>query len=125
MPYGSIWREHRRTFHQFFNQTASVPYHPHEVKAARKLLLRLMETPEEFNDHLLQYGNLMKPDDNELTLPLTLLYSTVTEVIMKVMYGIQIQGKDDKFIQIAEAALESLTLGVPGQFLVDSIPICE
>ena len=41
------------------------------------------------------------------------------------MYGIQIESKDDKFIQIAEAALESLVLGVPGQFLVDSIPICE
>ena len=44
---------------------------------------------------------------------------------MKVMYGIQIENTHDKFVQIAEAALESLALGVPGQFFVDSIPICK
>ena len=67
MPYGSVWREYRRTFHQFFNQTASIPYHPYEVKAVRKLLLRLIETPEEFNDHLLQYDILTKVVNSELT----------------------------------------------------------
>ena len=54
MGYGDDWRERRRVFHQYFNPNAAVTYRPRELKVARQLLARLLETPDDFMIHLRQ-----------------------------------------------------------------------
>lgn len=45
---------------------------------------------------------------------------------MDVAYGIDVQDKDDYWINTAEHAMEGgIKAGVPGTFLVDLIPICR
>lgn len=54
MGYGDDWRERRRVFHQFFHPNAAVAYRPRELKVARELLRRLLESPDDFMTHLRQ-----------------------------------------------------------------------
>lgn len=52
MPYGDKWREHRRMFHEHFHAGAVQKYRPQMAKEAKKLLLRLVEEPEDFIAHI-------------------------------------------------------------------------
>ena len=54
MGYGDSWRERRRVFHQYFHPNAILNYRPLELKVARQLLSRLIETPDDFMIHLRQ-----------------------------------------------------------------------
>ena len=45
---------------------------------------------------------------------------------MRVVYGMDVQDHDDKFVRIAEEASEALGATIiPGRFLVDMVPIRE
>jgi len=45
---------------------------------------------------------------------------------MRVVYGIVVSPQDDKYISVAEAALDGMARAAnPGAFFVDFIPICE
>jgi hypothetical protein len=55
-----------------------------------------------------------------------IISSTFAATIMKIGYGIAVQESDDPYISIAEEALSGVTAaGIPGAFLVDSIPILK
>lgn len=51
MPYGEVWRQHRKLCHQNFNVQASKQYEPIQMKKVRVLLQNLLDTPEKFEDH--------------------------------------------------------------------------
>lgn len=45
---------------------------------------------------------------------------------MGVVYGIEVSPKDDRYISVAETALDGMARAAnPGAFLVDIIPSCE
>ena len=47
-------------------------------------------------------------------------------MILSVAYGIQIQEENDPYIKLAEGAVQGVLIaGVPGRFLVDTIPILK
>jgi cytochrome P450 len=48
MRYGPMWRRSRKMFHQYFHAGAIVKYQPLQTQEVRRMLLRLIETPEEF-----------------------------------------------------------------------------
>ncbi|KDQ53918.1 hypothetical protein JAAARDRAFT_416633 [Jaapia argillacea MUCL 33604] len=105
LPYGPKWRNHRRVFHQYFNQHAIEPYKPIQLRESRAFLRRLLDKPEEFGDHICL---------------------AFTATIMDVTYGIKVADKEDKYVTIAEAAIESASrAGVPGAYLVDFFPILK
>ena len=52
MPYGQWWRDHRRAFWQHLNPRAIDIYRPIQVAVMRKLLLKLLQTPEHFREHI-------------------------------------------------------------------------
>ncbi|EMD33676.1 hypothetical protein CERSUDRAFT_141968 [Gelatoporia subvermispora B] len=105
MPYGQQWRQHRRGFHQYFNQTAVRAYEPQMHESARKLLRRLYNEPEKFAEQIrYQFG----------------------ANIVSVVYGIEIEEKDDKHIAVAEEAMYALAQGlIPGSFWVDFLPFLK
>lgn len=52
--------------------------------------------------------------------------SNAASVIMGVVYGIKVSPQDDKYISVAETALDGMARAAnPGAFLVDLIPSCE
>ncbi|KAI0758757.1 cytochrome P450 [Fomes fomentarius] len=105
MGYGESWRERRRVFHQYFHPNATLNYRPRELKVARELMRRLLESPDEYMTHLRYMAG---------------------SLILGVAYGIDVQPKDDPYIATAETALHAMSMaGNAGAYLVDYIPILK
>jgi hypothetical protein len=51
-PYGNKWRTWHKAFYAHMQQTVVRQYHPIELKAARRLLWNLFDTPHDFMKHL-------------------------------------------------------------------------
>lgn len=96
------WRAPRRLFHQFFNENAVGSYQEAQEHYSRVLVKRLLDAPEDLQSHL------------------RLLFA---EVMMSVVYSIDVNGPDDIYVKMAQEALHAFTIaGTPGTFLVDVIP---
>ena len=54
MPYGPLWRQHRRSFHEHFHRNAVIKYHCVQSQEAQALLRRLFVTPDNFLHHIQQ-----------------------------------------------------------------------
>ncbi|KAF9043066.1 cytochrome P450 [Panaeolus papilionaceus] len=105
MRYGDRWKKHRRIFHTKFQQSAAPAYWPVQSREAHALLRRLLHNSEELSYHLRH---------------------NAAAVIMSVIYGIDIAEKDDRYIALAEKALEGMGQAAnPGAFYVDFIPMCD
>ncbi|KAG6908817.1 hypothetical protein DXG01_003170 [Tephrocybe rancida] len=106
MPYGDLWRHHRRLLHQEFHPSAAMRFQPHELKATHNLLRRFLDAPD---------SDLMEN-----------LRHMAGDTIMAVAYGIDVQPIDDPYVAIAaRGVFPLLAAAVPGAFLVDSIPILK
>ncbi|KAJ7101265.1 cytochrome P450 [Mycena belliarum] len=102
MRYGDSWRAHRRLFNEGFTAKVSEKYRPKQLAATHGLLRRLLQTPDDFLGHFNQWA---------------------AEVIMSVAYGIEVKPKDDPYVLLAHKALRTFSAaGVPGKYLVDSLP---
>ncbi|KAH9941402.1 cytochrome P450 [Amylocystis lapponica] len=105
MKYGEQWREYRRVFHQHFNASASRRHQPKSAEGARELLRRLLESPDEFMEHLRHMAG---------------------SVIVDIVYGIRVKGPDDPYIVEAERAMYAMAMTAnAGACLVDYIPLLK
>ncbi|CAK5282465.1 unnamed protein product, partial [Mycena citricolor] len=105
MKYGDKWRAHRRLMHQVLNEKAAVQYRSKQLASAHEVLRRLMTTPEEFMDHFRHWA---------------------AEIIMSTTYGITIAKENDFYVDLAHAALRTLSVaGVTGTFWVDFFPALQ
>ncbi len=124
MGYGEDWRERRRVFHQYFHPNATKNYRPRELKVARELLRRLLESPDDFMVHLRQCVSVLSSGrrrefDSRVA-------SMAGSLILGVAYGIDVQPNNDPYIATAETALHAMSMaGNAGAYLVDYIPIRE
>ncbi|KAN0084392.1 Cytochrome P450 [Tylopilus felleus] len=55
MEYGDRWRLHRRFFHQTFRNEAIHRFTPLQHRKACQLLVRLLDTPDRFSEHIFEY----------------------------------------------------------------------
>lgn len=105
MPYGSIWRTHRRLFHRFFNVGVADLFDDKIEKAVNVFAHRLSESPERFLDH---------------TRFLT------GSLALSVAYGLNIESENNKFYRASEGAMSAVDEAmVPGRFFVDIFPILK
>ncbi|KAJ7723509.1 cytochrome P450 [Mycena maculata] len=105
MKYGDEWRANRRLFNQGFTAKASMKYQPKQVTATHHLLQRFVESPDEFMTHFRQWAG---------------------EIIMSIAYGIDVLPANDPYVALANEAVHTLSnAGVPGKYLVDSLPILK
>ncbi|KAF5346017.1 hypothetical protein D9758_013877 [Tetrapyrgos nigripes] len=102
MPYGSRWSAHRKLFTKEFNPNLPERYEPQELRVVATLLERLLQTPEDFVDHIRHARGA---------------------AIMDVTYGIKVLPYNDPYINEAERALESfVAAAIPGSFWLDFFP---
>lgn len=101
MPYGSMWREHRRVLHQFFTEDASRNYHELQTVHNNLSLHSLLETPDAFRQHV---------------------YHLSASNILSIAYGIEVASKDDPWVQLVEGGVDSFGAGAPGTYAIDWIP---
>ncbi|KAH9917357.1 cytochrome P450 [Amylocystis lapponica] len=105
MDYGDQWKDRRKAFYKHFNRSATTASQPIFTKHAQELLRRLLDTPEEYENHIRH---------------------TAGAVILSVTYGLDVKPKDDPFIETAERAATALVVSAnAGAYLVDSIPILK
>ncbi|KAF8964376.1 cytochrome P450 [Flammula alnicola] len=103
IPYGDLWRKHRRVYQQTFRPVAALSYRPIQTRKVHDMLYGLLTSPDNFREH----------------------YRTVTAaIIMSTVYGHDISAKDDYFVSLAEAAVASLSSGtLPGAVVVNALPL--
>ncbi|SJL09788.1 related to cytochrome P450 CYP2 subfamily [Armillaria ostoyae] len=100
MRYSNWWRKHRRMFHEYFQLRAVPAYYPVQTKATSVLLQQLLESPDETPHHLRHHAG---------------------SIIMKTVYGYDVNPHGDRFVGLVDRALESAHF-TAGSFLVDYIP---
>jgi len=54
LPYGRIWRKHRSLYQKHMNQIAIKEFQPSQLAAARSLLRKFLDTPEDYLEHILK-----------------------------------------------------------------------
>ncbi|KIP12381.1 hypothetical protein PHLGIDRAFT_124262 [Phlebiopsis gigantea 11061_1 CR5-6] len=100
--YGDKWREHRRIVHQQFHIGSLAKYHTVLSDESRKLLRRLLQTPERFIEHTKHLA---------------------ASVIFKVTFGFETQENNDPWIATADEAMKTFDeVGIVGTYLVDLFP---
>ena len=55
LPYGPVWRQHRKIYQQYFHNNIAARHVPKQLAETRKTLFRLLENPETFRDHIRLY----------------------------------------------------------------------
>ena len=107
-------------FHQYFHYSAAQEYRPLQLIEARKMLFKLLETPDDFFQHIRQYVfNLISfyTISNSFS-------SSAAATIMRITYGIEIEEYNDPNVTAAELAVQHFAdAGTPGAFMVDIFPI--
>ncbi|EAU87054.2 O-methylsterigmatocystin oxidoreductase [Coprinopsis cinerea okayama7 len=103
MPYGERWKAHRKMFHQEFQQVAVPSYSATHEHQAKLLARRLLRSPQNLRDHL---------------------RLNAAGVTMGVVYGIEDKNESERFITVAEKALEGMAKAAkPGEYLVEFLPL--
>ncbi|KAF8880416.1 cytochrome P450 [Infundibulicybe gibba] len=102
MPYGDLWRRHRRVLQQSFRKDATAQYEPIQTNKIRQMLRVLLEDPDNLTTHA---------------------QTAVIAITMAIIYGHNISSLNDDFVRIAKEALESgLKAILPGTALVNIFP---
>lgn len=106
MPYSSRWRDHRRTFHQYFHSRVVDRYLPIQVSEARVFLRRSLDSTSE-----------------QLQQSVRLIF---TAIILRIVYDKSITDMDDPFVIVAQEALAGLSVaGIPGSFWIEYFPFLK
>ncbi|KAF7977287.1 hypothetical protein HWV62_4249 [Athelia sp. TMB] len=104
MPYGDPWRAHRRLAAKEFDAQTIPKYNHAFARNSYDLLRRLLESPEDWHQHVRHQVGAM---------------------IIEVSYGFEALPKNDPFIDTAEKGLSTVAQCLPGAFLVDTLPILK
>ncbi|KAK0236165.1 cytochrome P450 [Armillaria nabsnona] len=105
MRYSDWWRMHRRMFHQYFQPRALPSYYPAQLKATSVLLRQLLQSPDNLFQHVRHHAG---------------------SIIMKTVYGYDVEPDGDRFVDLVDQAMISVRLGLTnGTFLVDLLPILK
>ncbi|KAJ3532195.1 hypothetical protein NMY22_g7843 [Coprinellus aureogranulatus] len=102
LPYGNAWRQHRRVFHQYFNQSAIPKYHPIVCAERDNFLRKLRDDPKNWVKSLQRF------------------FGTT---IMRITYGFEDPDKNAKIIHAVETFVtEFAIITTPGRYLVNTFP---
>ncbi|TCD61532.1 hypothetical protein EIP91_008276 [Steccherinum ochraceum] len=103
MTYGARWRAHRQLFHKHFPPTDTDKYTDVQLREIRRFLSHALKSPQHTRKFIRQ---------------------AITAIIVKILYGKQIDSMDDEYVVTAEKATEGLSIAVlPGGHLVEFFPI--
>ncbi|KAF8510098.1 cytochrome P450 [Gautieria morchelliformis] len=104
-PYGKTWRKHRSLYHKQMNQIAAKEFQPSQLAAARGLLRLLVESPEDYLQHIRHMA---------------------AGIVMGIAYGREVSPKGDPFVALSESNAREFARALrPGAFLVDIFPILK
>ncbi|KIK95117.1 hypothetical protein PAXRUDRAFT_827339 [Paxillus rubicundulus Ve08.2h10] len=88
LPYGDKWRFHRKLLHQTFRPSSVQDMHPLLLRKARCLAKAIVESPDECLTHLQVHAG---------------------SVILAVVYGYEVEPKDDRLVHTMQRLLTTTT----------------
>ncbi|KAG2021099.1 cytochrome P450 [Coprinopsis cinerea AmutBmut pab1-1] len=102
MNYGPWWRDHRRDFHRFFNNTQIPNYYPVIEEETLTFLRKLVADPKDFREQaLLLFGS----------------------IIMRLSYGVEDLEYNKVLMEASETILQDfMEYSAPGRLLVTTFP---
>lgn len=116
---GQKWRDHRRIFHQYFNQIAVKKYRSVQLNEIRSLLGRILDSPAQTAQHV----RLWVEPIHRCFLSTDSQNSTFASIIMRIVYGKRITALEDEFLYLAHKGVEGLSIErVPGAFWIEYFP---
>lgn len=102
MEYGPHWRNIRKYSHSLLNSQAAISYQPIQDFESVKLMLDLLQSPDDFYQHSRRYSS---------------------SVIMYVTYGFRLPSWQHPLVNKIYSVLDNLTeMTAPGAHAVDSLP---
>ncbi|TFK62152.1 cytochrome P450 [Pluteus cervinus] len=102
IPYGTVWRRHRKMLHQNLRKDVLGNYDPVMAQKSLELLHKFAEDPDQFMQHCKVYGSA---------------------IIMGIIYGYDLVANDDQLFLRAEHALKQGSQALlPGAFAVNTFP---
>ncbi|KAI0770148.1 cytochrome P450 [Fomes fomentarius] len=104
MEHGLRWKRHRQMFAQQFPAKLKNAHLESQHAAAHMFLREVLADPAKLCEHM-RY--------------------TFSCLMVKVIYGIKLGGKDDRIIALMESVLESVQAFSPGRFLVQYVPALQ
>ncbi|KAI5120722.1 hypothetical protein M0805_006428 [Coniferiporia weirii] len=103
LPYGNLWRLHRRLLQQYLNPRAVTSHQPLQTNEARSLLVKLLDDPEDFSMQIKKFA---------------------ASTILSVTYNYHIAPEGDPLVKYIEQSRPVIFgPGAPGTTLVDLCPI--
>jgi len=126
MPYGNLWRTHRRLFHRFFNPSTATQFDDKIHRAINIFLHRLSESPERFLNHirLCVCPHPILASSQAHYLCAFQLGSLTGSLVLSIAYGVEVKSESDRYFSASEHAMAAVDLALlPGAFLVDVFPM--
>ena len=103
MEYGDRWRLHRRFFHQTFRREAVCRFTPLQHRKACQLLRKLLDSPDQFPDHIFEYDF----HSNCLETVLMKLHHRYTgSVILSSVYDYDAKSRKDELFGVIRETLK-------------------
>jgi len=119
MPYGDLWRQHRRVFTENFRGAMISQYHPLHYKKVQRLTSQFFTNPEDFFKHAKLYGPAYA-----FYMETDICDRFAMSVPMALMYGYEIEKFDDPAIVAAETSIDLGTkLVMPGRTIANIFPV--
>ena len=122
LSYGETLRETRKRFHRIIGTRAAVEeFNDIQSMEIHKFLKRALADPERLVDHIRLCVSILR---NCLRFVKRSGCRTVGTVILRIVYGYQVNQENDPLINLVHKAVATFSkAAAPGAFLVDSIPI--
>jgi cytochrome P450 len=102
LPYGDVWRHHRRLTHNVVGSQAVRAHRPIQDTEIKVMLQDLVQQPESFVKAVERYS---------------------VSVVSCVGFGRRIEKMDDIVARMALKFMEGVDLAIPGEFLIESLPL--
>jgi len=100
---GAEFRKHRKMYNASFTIAKCVAYQSIQEEEARVMVNRIIENPQDWLEQLHAY---------------------TTAIVLRIAYGIEVTGKDDQYVQIADRISEAISNGgSAGSTMVDIFPL--
>jgi hypothetical protein len=122
--YGESWREARKLLDRGLRTGALAVYQPMLQTKAHVLLIHLLEDPDAWNAHLEPFVILVSVSLIFLTRYPT--SSLTGELVLTMAYGYEVQGPNDRKVDVAKKLLQLASeIVLPGALLINDLPFCE
>ena len=129
LPYGRPLRRLRSAFHHGMGASVIHPYRPIQHEEVKRHLLRMLDNPKDFGESGRKCVFRLTRTRSRPTFTIACLLQRpivirmIGAMIMRIVYGLDVYGPDEKYIQIAEKSMECFSAVFnPGRYLVQTLP---